>query len=65
MKIEQEKGRRSIPLGVRATPEVAALLGKLAEVISGSLAGARVSKSQALEIAIREALAARGGLERG
>lgn len=58
--IESEKRAQSVSLGLRVSPEVKGLIEKLAQGISESLGGARVSLTQAVEVAIREAVAKRG-----
>lgn len=56
--METGKPARSVTLGLRTTPEVKAMLIELTEMLSESL-GSRISQSQALEVAIREAVISR------
>lgn len=58
MSTKQTGRQTKTPLGLKATPDCKARLAELTEIISEDL-GARITLSQAFEIAINEALAKR------
>lgn len=58
--METKTTNRSVTLGLRTSPEVKAKLVELAELL-GAAMGTKITQSQALEIAITEAVNARRG----
>ena len=58
--MEANKDSKSIPVSIRLSPEVRTMMLKMVEMMSADLK-ISVSKSQAVEIAIREAFEKRAG----